>query len=223
MPTLKEQIVDLLERSPGLTDREITNVLKGASAPQQPANIACRELVTKGVIDRRKRHDGLIGNALLDKSRMVTRPRTIARSQRQEISADDLSEDEVKSFLAKWLEDNGWQVEIAWGKARGVDVHARKDRQNWFIEVKGCGSRQAMRVNYFLAILGETLQRMSDPDAKYSIVLPDMPQFRGLWERLPMLAKERTKITAIFVTRSGEVLVAPSAGGATNAGKRLDA
>ena len=80
-----------------------------------------------------------------------------------------------------------------------------------------------MRVNYFLAILGETLQRMSDPDANYSIALPDMPQFHGLWERLPMLAKERTKITALFVTRSGEVLVAPSAGGATNAGKRLDA
>lgn len=223
MPTLKEQIVDLLERSPGLTDREITNVLKGASAPQQPANIACRELATKGVIDRRKRHDGLIGNSLLDKNRMAARPRPVERSQRQEISPDGLSEDEVKSFLAKWLEDNGWQVEIAWGKARGVDVHARKDRQNWFIEVKGCGSRQPMRVNYFLAILGETLQRMSDPDAKYSIVLPDMPQFHGLWERLPMLAKERTKITALFVTGSGEVLVAPSAGGATNAGKRLEA
>lgn len=222
MPTLKEQVVDLLKRSPGLTDREITNVLKGASAPQQPVNIACRELATKGVIDRRKRHDGLIGNSLLDKSRMATRPQTIVRSQRQEISADGLSEDEVKSFLEKWLEDNGWQVEIAWGKARGVDIHARKDRQNWFIEVKGCGSRQPMRVNYFLAILGETLQRMSDPDAKYSIALADMPQFHGLWERLPMLAKERTKITALFVDRNGEVLVAPSAGGATSTVKRIE-
>lgn len=56
-----------------------------------------------------------------------------------------------------------------------------------------------MRVNYFLAILGELLQRMDDPNAKYSIALPDFPQFRRLWNRLPELAKVRTGITALFV------------------------
>jgi hypothetical protein len=62
-----------------------------------------------------------------------------------------------------------------------------------------------MRVNYFLMILGETLQRMSDEGAQYSIALPDMPQYRNLWGRLPPLAKARTTISCLFVSESGEV------------------
>jgi hypothetical protein len=56
-----------------------------------------------------------------------------------------------------------------------------------------------MRVNYFLAALGELLQRMDDTNARYSVAMPDLPQFRGLWERLPKLAKQRLGITALFV------------------------
>ena len=62
-----------------------------------------------------------------------------------------------------------------------------------------------MRVNYFLAILGETLQRMSDQDARYSIALPDMNQYRRLWAKLPDLAKQRTQITLLLVSNIGEV------------------
>ena len=74
--------------------------------------------------------------------------------------------------------------------------------------MKGGGSRDPMRVNYFLAVLGELLQRMDDPAARYSIALPDMKQFRGLWSRLPMVAKTRTQITALFVAASGDVVEA---------------
>ena len=35
MPTLPEQVVELLGRSPGLSDREITNSLRSLSDPQQ--------------------------------------------------------------------------------------------------------------------------------------------------------------------------------------------
>lgn len=35
---------------------------------------------------------------------------------------------------------------------------------------------------------------MNDSEARYSIALPDLEQFRRLWERLPKLAKERTTI-----------------------------
>ena len=120
-------------------------------------------------------------------------------------TADGLSEDEAKHHLRAWLEAEGWVVEIAWGKLRGVDLLAKRDDAIWIIEVKGCGSRQPMRVNYFLAVLGETLQRMNDPVARYSIAVPDMAQFRGLWQRLPRLAKDRTGITALFVSESGQV------------------
>jgi len=48
----------------------------------------------------------------------------------------------------------------------GINVEALRKSERWIIEAKGGGSRDAMRVNYFIAMLGETLQRMSDPDAR---------------------------------------------------------
>ena len=64
-----------------------------------------------------------------------------------------------------------------------------------------------MRVNYFLHILGEILQRMNDPNAKYSIAFPDIMQFHNLWNRLPSLAKKRIGISAIFVNQMGEITI----------------
>jgi hypothetical protein len=116
-----------------------------------------------------------------------------------------ISEDVAKRSLQTWLEKAGWTVALAWGHTRGIDIDARRAGQRWVIEVKGEGSRQQMRVNYFLGMLGELLQRMNDPSAAYSIALPDLPQFRGLWDRLPRLAKERTGISALFVTSAGDV------------------
>lgn len=112
---------------------------------------------------------------------------------------DALSEDALKKLLEAWLQSNGWRVAVAWGQTHGVDIQAAKNDEHWVIEVKGQGSRNAMRVNYFLAILGETLQRMTDPAAKYSVALPDIQQFERLWQRLPSLAKARTGITALLV------------------------
>jgi hypothetical protein len=73
------------------------------------------------------------------------------------------------------------------------------------IEVKGIGSRPQMRVNFFLGVLAELLQRMDDPHAAYSVAFPDVAQYRGLWNRLPALAKQRTSITAIFVSENGTI------------------
>jgi hypothetical protein len=90
-------------------------------------------------------------------------------------------------------------------KNRGIDLHATRGEERWIIEAKGAGSLNPMRVNYFLCVLGETLQRMDDPNAAYSIAFPDMKQFRNLWRRLPLLAKKRTGVTAIFVAEDGRV------------------
>jgi hypothetical protein len=116
-----------------------------------------------------------------------------------------LSEDDVKERVTAWLERSGWRAEVAWGKSRGTDILALSGDNRWLIEAKGGGSLQPMRVNYFLMILGEVLQRMEHPTARYSIALPDMRQFRGLWARLPSLAKKRLGITALFVDKDGDV------------------
>lgn len=200
--TLADEILRLIAREPGLTDREITNRLRGASAMQQPINQQCRALEATGRLLRRERHDGRIGNYPTVPSGPVAR---VSIEGVAKTAHDPLAEDSLKQVVKDWLEADGWTTQVAWKGARGADIVARRGDETWIIEVKGRGSLQPMRVNYFLAILGETLQRMSDPSARYSIALPDLAQFRGLWERLPSLAKERTTISALFVSDTGIV------------------
>ncbi len=221
--------MDLLTTSPGLTDREITDRLAGRQAPQQTVNQMCRGLEKEGRLTRRARHDGLLGNhprpvTPRDETSRLNIPNTVTTAAGPntseplktftfgsgrpagEADADGwLSEDDVKRHVAAWLEGQGWQVAVAWGRTRGLDIRAERDGERWLIEAKGGGSLPAMRVNYFLAILGETLQRMEDPGARYSIALPGLRQFKGLWMRLPDLAKKRLRVTALFVNPDGTV------------------
>lgn len=201
---LKQQILFALESTPGMTDREITDQVLGPGTGQQAVNQAARALAGTGRVVRRPRPDGKIGNYLSDASSVIQ----VESPTEAEIGVEAVwpSEDAVKRHIQNWLEAAGWQVEVRWGRGHGVDVDAARGSERWRIEVKGGGSLDPMRVNYFLAVLGELLQRMDDPAARYSIALPDVKQFRGLWSRLPTLAKTRTHITALFVAASGEVV-----------------
>lgn len=202
MASLPQELLQYVKKSPGSTDREITNTLRGKSAPQQPINIAARALASRGQLLRKRRPDGLIGNFPSDgKAIAVVAPRVAP----EKANLADQSEDKVKHWVKEWLTSEGWTVEVVWARERGIDIRAVRDGKHWIIEVKGIGSLPAMRVNYFLSILGETLQRMNDAATKYSICLPDVQQFRNLWGRLPKLAKKRTQITALFVDISGQV------------------
>lgn len=198
--TLKEKILELLKIEDGFTDREITDKIIGHGKPQQSINIACRDMESREIIKRVHRKDGLIGNYLVDSNVEL-----LASTPKISDSIDGLSEDEIKEIINTFLVEDGWKTQLAMGKVHGIDIDAYKGSDRWIIEVKGCGSRNAMRVNYFLAILGETLQRMSDPNAKYSIALPDMKQYRNLWGRLPRLAKDRTGISVLFVSEDSEI------------------
>ncbi|MBK1681766.1 hypothetical protein [Rhodocyclus tenuis] len=204
MPSLPSLILEILAERAGLTDREIATALRGSTSPQQPVNIACRNLASKGRINRVRRADGLIGNFLSITDQPQPTPAAVAPAATDH-PAEGLHEEEIKRILHDWLVDQGWQVEVAWGKAHGADIQATRGEELWIIEVKGIGSLAPMRVNYFVAILGETLQRMQHSCAKYSIALPNVQQFRRLWSRLPPLAKERTQISALFVALGGTI------------------
>lgn len=185
-----QQICDLLKKG-AKTDRELANIVLGMGKHQSPINIACRKLKEKGLIDR-------VGTPIMNVLLKDEIPLNIPHPTKQ--TKQGLSEDETKEIIRKDLENKGWTIDFfAPGMKPGTDIIARKDNQRWFIEVKGCGSLNPMRVNYFLSVLGEILQRMDDPAAKYSIAFPDMEQYRKLWAKLPLLAKERTKIGIIFV------------------------
>jgi hypothetical protein len=199
--TLKDQIMTLVRSTPGLTDREMTDRIFDPGVGPQATNQAARALAASRQIIRRSRPDGKIGNFPADSPDQESGRSSVPENTQSEM----LSEDEVKRTLQAWLEASGWQVSVVWGRGRGIDLDAKRNGQRWIIEAKGCGSVNPMRVNYFLSILGELLQRMDDPDAHYSIALPEMKQFRRLWDRLPQLAKYRTTISALFVDRSGKV------------------
>jgi len=201
MATFGEKLLREIRVHPGLSDRELTTALKGREANQQHVNQEARYLEQQRLIIRQQRNDGLIGNYPAEGRRGIEppQPHKIKKTEK------GLSEDELKDHLASWLKQYGWEVVVAWGKSRGVDIDAKRKSERWIIEVKGIGSLNAMRVNYFIGILGETLQRMDDENAKYSIALPDIAQFRNLWARLPSLAKKRTQISALFVSGDGSV------------------
>jgi hypothetical protein len=204
--TLAEQIVELLKQKPGLSDRQITDQLFGVDKPPQSVNIVCRNLEEHGILLRRKTYGNPIGNYLAGKE---VEKLQVQKTKPEMNNEEHFSEAVLKKVLAEWLIAQGWTVKVAWGYEHGIDIDAKKENERWIIEVKGQGSLNPMRVNYFLGILGETLQRMKDQNAKYSIALPDMQQFRNLWQRLPSLAKSRTEITAIFVNEQGSVIEIP--------------
>lgn len=181
--------------NPGQTDTQLSGKL---NVLHQEINHACRELVKDGLFTRDRSLGSIWNIPLINTVPDVQSAVSIA-------DAAGLSEEYIKEILDAWLQNQGWITTVAWGKAHGIDILAEKDGHKWIIEVKGCGSRNAMRVNYFLAILGETLQRMDDPKARYGIALPDMRQYRNLWSKLPQLAKERTGIEAIFVAENGDI------------------
>ena len=198
---LKERILELVASEPGLSDRQLADRLLGPDRPQQPVNIAARELVAARLLHRTPRSDGILGNYGTG-AELPPPPAPVALTAAK---TSDMSEDQVKAAISVWLERDGWDVDVRWGRERGIDIEAHRGKERWVIEAKGCGSRQPMRVNYFIGMLGETLQRMDDGDAQYSIALPDMKQYRGLWSRLPRLAKDRTTISMLFVAEDGSV------------------
>ena len=195
--TWEDKILQRINEFPGLSDRELREYFKVSN---QTINAPCRKLEQKGFIVRQFNPEkNMIGNYPKGEA-----PKQKPKERIQE-NHEALTEEDIKTILTEKLISDGWEVKTAWGKAHGVDIDAKRGSEKWFIEVKGPGSRPEMRVNYFIGILGETLQRMDDPDARYSISFPDMIQYRNLWAKLPTLAKERTGIDLILVDKNATI------------------
>lgn len=212
MSSLADKILKVVANQPGITDRWLAEAIFGPGTSQQRVNSECRYLERLGQIKRTKRNDGLIGNystmqEAASEGEQNRSPSAMIpiQSENTGTSETGLSEDGLKKVLETWLIQHGWETQIAWARTRGIDIVAEREDKKWIIEAKGNGSLQPMRVNYFLCVLGELLQRMNDTTACYSIALPDMKQYRNLWTRLPSLAKERTGISVIFVNENGSV------------------
>lgn len=201
MTGIENDILRLLLNNPGLTDRELADSIKGHGRSPQYINQICRALVSRHILVRKKRSDGLIGNWLLA-NHMESETLDLSKSLE---NAEEISEKKIKRFLESYLISLDWKPRISWGSGHGIDIEARRGAEKWIIEVKGSGDYNPKRVKDFLSVLGEILQRMDDPDCKYSIGLPDLETYRRLWDRLPVLARSRTGISVLFVNSRGQV------------------
>lgn len=206
MASRRETLLKLIRKEPGLSDRQLTDRLLGQGEPQQAVNSLCRQLEAEGLCVRRKRSDGRLGNYPGGVPVSVEAPAVAEPDTRVPATPSGISEDDVKRAVKERLEKAGWECNVAWGGAHGIDIDAHRNGRRWIIEAKGSGKSNPQRVNYFVGALGELLQRTNDPNADYGIALPDVDQYRKLWDRLPSLAKRRMRLSALFVAEDGSVL-----------------
>jgi hypothetical protein len=112
-----------------------------------------------------------------------------------------ITEDEVKGAVSEHLVAQGYEVTVAWGRTRGVDIDATKPDDRLLLEAKGAVSLQPQQVNYFLGAIGELVQRMGDARARFGLALPDNAQYRGLVRRLPAHARQTVVQVVLFIAR----------------------
>jgi hypothetical protein len=201
MGDMESNIIRLLEHTPGLTDRELTDAIRGYGASPQYVNQNCRNLESKHIICRKKREDGLIGNWLstgVEACQFADAPGVKKK-------IEEITDKKIKQILEGYLYSLGWETKIAWGLTHGIDVEAWNGLNRWIIEVRGSEPLNMLPASSFVSVLGEVLQRMDDPECKYSIALPDLQEFRRLWNRMPSLSKNRIGITALFINAQGFV------------------
>jgi hypothetical protein len=121
-----------------------------------------------------------------------------------------IEEDEVKKAVVQMLKADGWTVNrMALGQTHGVDIEAtHKLKGTVLIEAKGEGSLNPMRVNYFLMVLGELIQKMDTPNKQYGIGLPANSQYAHLIIKLPLWIKQHLKLKVFLVKKlNGEKYV----------------
>lgn len=207
MATVAERILDALTQGGPLDDDALAILLD--ISPRQTVNQAARRLHASGRLVRQPGQDGKIVNVLAAEgaAEPEAAPLSAAAAARSSGVAV-LTEDEVKEAVCAHLTDLGFDVAVAWGRVRGIDLDAQHpDGRRIICEAKGeVAKGGAQQVNYFLGALGELVQRMSDPRATYALALPGHRQYRGLIGRLPALARERLGLTVFWVTRDGKTL-----------------
>lgn len=193
MSGLRDKVVEFVRAHPSATQKEIAEGIFGLGAPQPRANGLVRALVADGTLiesNSRPKTYGCADGAPA-KEPVEPQPKTL------------MGEDFVKESVKAWLEAQGFTVRVAYGREHGIDIEAFRDSERWIIEAKGSASRPEMWTNFFHNALGQIAIRMQDPSARYGLAMPDCQQYRRLWKKVPLLARERMRLSGLFVDEAG--------------------
>jgi hypothetical protein len=206
MATLADRILDAIRYAP-LDDDMLARRLGVGHRPA--VNQAARRLEAQGRLRRFTGPGGKIVNALPDSPAQQTSEPAPPPVVPGGSDHSRITEDKVKEAVRAYLTACGFDVAVAWGRVRGIDIDARHpDGRRYLIEAKAeVGKIGAQQVNYIVGMLGELVQRMDDVQASYGIALPDNRQYRGLVNRLPALARERLRLAVFWVSREGDELI----------------
>ena len=195
--TLADRIVALLATEP-MEDGALAGRL---GVRHQAVNSACRSLQRSGRVVRAIGLRGRIVNRVVA-SVPSSPPIPTSAPARPPIASTLVSEDQVKEAVSDYLTARDWWVRVMWGMERGIDIEAHRGAERLVIEAKGEAPTDPMGGNYFLGMLGELLQRMTDDTAQYAIALPETRRYRGLIDRFLALARRRLGL-AVFWVRDG--------------------
>jgi hypothetical protein len=113
MTSFAEKLFAEIQKTPGQSDRELTDALCGPDKHPSQVNQEARLLESTNRIVRRSRVDGVIGNYPEGAVPNIAKPvkPEIARTP------EGLSEDELKESLDRWLQSQDWTTQIAWRKS----------------------------------------------------------------------------------------------------------
>jgi hypothetical protein len=143
----RHRVLDFITRFPGRDDDEIPSALK--ISPRQTVNQICRKLCQERLVHRTPGGRGKLVNFPVSGASVdLTAAVPSAQPLVQKADSQAMSEDDVKAALCAKLEAEGWSVDVAWGRARGIDIVAQRGAERWIIECKGTGSLPPMQNNY---------------------------------------------------------------------------
>lgn len=217
MATIKQRIIDYLQRHPeGVDDDQIAAEL-GLSARQQ-ANTRCRELEREGIVVRRL-VDGKLHNFWIDTNAANPVPveahvaSTLATG-RTSAHDDWFWEGNVQSKVVSHLLACGYHIRSEADTAShetGKDIVAERHGRQLWVTVKGY-PRGTERTNptiqaryWFQGAAFDIIQyRGEDPDIDLAIALPDYPRYRKLAERIAWF-RAAARFSYFWVQQDGTV------------------
>lgn len=186
---LERKILSLLESKEHLSDLQLNSMILGP--PILNIIAACRRLEKNNKLRRIKNDEGEIFNFLIQ----------------VRIPDEHINKEDLKELLFKHLKNKGWKILfVSEHNKKGIDIIAERDAKKWLIEVKGCTVSKGIVLQDFFMILGKLLFLMKDPNAKYSIAVPEMKSSHKLWDTLPCDAKQRTGISILYGQRNGDFI-----------------